>query len=116
MAGYSEEVDCDAGDRKYASSLRFAIKEGRLASPTLEWHSRLAADGHRCTVSASMQQPMEGGLRFTDGDCVVTLRQVGESVRVAADNCSSRCGTGAYLEPLLVDARGNCRLLRAEQR
>jgi len=116
MAGYAADVDCDAGDPRYASSLRFSVKQGKLASPSLEWRSRLAADGHRCSVSASEQQPMEGGLRFADGACVVTLRQVGESVRVAADNCSSRCGSGAYLEPLLVDARGNCRLLRPEPR
>ena len=116
MNGYSEEVDCDAGDKRYASSLRFTIEKGRLASRALEWESRIAADNHRCSVSASEQQPMEGGLRFADGACAITLRQVGESVRVAAENCASRCGSGAYLEPLLVDARGNCRLLRPESR
>jgi hypothetical protein len=116
MERYSADVDCDAGDARYASSLRFAIAQGRLASQSLAWHSRLAADGHRCSVSASAQQPMEGGLRFSDGACAVTLRQVGESVRVAAENCTSHCASGAYLEPLLVDARGSCRLLRPETR
>lgn len=116
MEDYSGNVDCDVADGRYVSSLRFSIKQGKLASRSLEWRSRIPEAGHSCIVSASVQQPMEGGLRFVDAACAITLRQVGESVRVAADNCTSRCGSGAYLEPLLVDARGNCRLMRPEPR
>jgi hypothetical protein len=116
MEAYSGNVDCDVADGRYLSSLRFSIKEGKLASRSLEWRSRIPEAGHSCIVSASVQQPMAGGLRFVDATCAITLRQVGESVRVAAADCASRCGSGAYLEPLLVDARGNCRLLRPEPR
>jgi hypothetical protein len=35
-------------------------------------------------------------------------------VKVAAEGCTQVCGSEAYLEPLLVDKRGNCQLLRAE--
>jgi len=35
-------------------------------------------------------------------------------VRVAAENCSVQCGSKAYLEPLIVDRRGRCQLLRQE--
>jgi len=44
----------------------------------------------------------------------VTLREAGEFVRVAAENCTVQCGSEAYLEPLIVDRRGRCQLLRQE--
>jgi hypothetical protein len=59
---------------------------------------------------------LKGGLRFSDGRCNVTLRELGAYVRVSAENCTEQCGSQAYLEPLLVDRRGHCRLLRGEAR
>jgi len=56
-------------------------------------------------VSGLEQQPFKGGLRFASGRCSVTLREAGEFVRVAAENCSVQCGSEAYLEPLIVDRR-----------
>ena len=48
------------------------------------------------------------------GNCRVTLRDLGDYVKAAAENCTEACGSQAYLEPLLIDRRGNCRLLRPE--
>jgi hypothetical protein len=33
-------------------------------------------------------------------------------VVLSAERCTSQCGVEAYLEPMLVDRRGNCELLR----
>lgn len=121
MAGYSAHVDCDAGGGRYASSLQYAIGGGKLQSPVLEWRSTVSPGGHRCRVRAAAQQPLESGLKFvsersaSDG-CTVTLRDLGEQVLVTAQNCAEHCGSGAYLEPMLVDGRGHCRLLIAEPR
>ena len=57
-----------------------------------------------------------GGLRFLAGKCNVTLRDLGDYVKVAAESCTERCGSEAYLEPLLVDRRGQCRVLHPEPR
>src|SRR5207302_2025339 len=59
-------------------------------------------------------RPASGELRGASGRCRVTLREVGEFVRVAAENCAAQCGSEAYLEPLIVDRRGHCQLLREE--
>ena len=59
---------------------------------------------------------MAGGLRFVAGRCRVTLRDLGDYVRVSAEDCSAQCGSLAYLEPLLVDRRGHCQLLRPQAR
>jgi hypothetical protein len=64
----------------------------------------------------SAQRAFKGGLQFSSGRCNVTLRDLGDHVRVAAENCAEQCGSQAYLEPLLIDRRGNCRLLRPETR
>ena len=56
------------------------------------------------------------GLRFVAGSCRVTLRDLGEYVRVSAENCSEFCGSQAYLEPVLVERSGACQLLRPRQR
>jgi len=74
----------------------------------------VAPGGHGCVVSGLEQQPFKGGLRFASGRCSVTLREAGEFVRVAAENCTVQCGSEAYLEPLIVDRRGRCQLLRQE--
>ena len=50
------------------------------------------------------------------GRCTLTLREIGDYVRLSAENCNEQCGTQAYLEPLLIDRRGNCRLLRPDSR
>jgi hypothetical protein len=114
MEGYSANVRCDASDAQYASHLSMAVEAGKLHS--LDWRSRLASSGHACNVSKLQQQPLKGGLRFSAGRCNVTLREVGDYVRLAAENCIDQCGTQAYLEPLLIDRRGNCRLLRSDSR
>lgn len=111
MDGYSAAVRCEAGDTRYASTLAYAVENGKLKS--FEWRSKIAPGGHACELAAAAQQPFRGGLKFAAGRCSVTLREVGEFVRVAAEDCAERCGSEAYLEPLLVDRRGHCRLLRA---
>jgi hypothetical protein len=37
-------------------------------------------------------------------------------VKVSAEGCSASCGSGAYFEPVLVDRRGSCSLLRPEEK
>lgn len=114
MDAYSANIRCDASDARYASSLNMAVEAGKLQS--FDWRSKVAASGHACDVANPQQQALKGGLRFTAGRCSVTLREVGDYVRLAAENCFEQCGSQAYLEPLLIDRRGNCRLLRAETR
>lgn len=36
--------------------------------------------------------------------------------RVSAENCAELCGSQAYFEPVLVDRRGGCQLLRPHAR
>lgn len=114
MAGYSASVRCETRDAGYASSLAYAADAGRLKS--LEWRSTLSPSGHRCTIAAGEQRAFKGGLQFVSGRCSVTLRDLGDYVRVAAENCAELCGSQAYLEPLLIDRRGACRLMRPEPR
>ena len=109
---YSANVRCEAEDSRYSSSLNLAVESGKLQS--LEWRSKLAGSGHTCAVSNLQQQPWKSGLRFTSGKCNVTLREIGEFVWLAADDCAEQCGSQAYLEPVVIDRRGYCRLLRAE--
>jgi hypothetical protein len=112
MDAYSAAVRCEAGDERYASSLSYSVEAGRLKA--FEWRSKLVVSGHTCALANLTQQPFSGGLKFAAAGCNVTLREVGESVKVAAEGCSKLCGSEAYLEPLLVDRRGHCRLLRPE--
>jgi hypothetical protein len=114
MDAYGANVSCEAGDGRYASSLAYAAEGGKLKS--LEWQSRVAPNGHYCKVSATEQQPLKGGLKIAAGRCAITLRDLGESVLVSAQNCAELCGSEAYLESMLVDRRGHCRLLRPEAR
>jgi hypothetical protein len=76
----------------------------------------LAPAGHSCAVAELAQEAYAGGLRFAAGRCKVTLRDLGDYVRVTAEDCSEQCGSQAYLEPVLVDRDGACRLLRAQPR
>jgi hypothetical protein len=114
LDSYSTNLRCEAADARYASSLALAIEAGKLQS--LDWRSKVAPAGHVCSVAGAQQQPLKGGLRFAAGRCTVTLREIGDYVRLAAENCTEQCGTQAYLEPLVIDRRGNCRLLRPESR
>jgi hypothetical protein len=114
MDSYNAAVRCDAAEGQYSSSLNMRIETGKLQA--LEWRSKLAQSGHACSLAGLQQQPMKGGLRFTAGRCNVTLREIGDYTRLAAENCTEQCGSQAYLEPLFIDRRGNCQLLRGESR
>lgn len=112
MDAYSASVRCEAGDERYRGALAFVVEAGRLKPGSFEWRSSLAPSGHGCAVKGPEQKPFKGGLAFAAGACTVTLRDLGEYVRVSAEDCTLQCGSGGYLEPMLVDRRGACRLLR----
>ena len=114
LDGYSASVRCEAAAGGYASSLSYVIDSGKLRS--FEWRSRDTPSGHACTVSSVEQRPMKGGIRLASGRCSLTLRDLGDYLRISADNCTEQCGSQAYFEPLLIDRRGNCRLLRPDTR
>ncbi len=114
MDGYSASVRCEIAEGRYASTLAYAVESGRLKS--VEWRSKVAPGDHPCALSNLEQRPFNGGLRFAAGRCSVILRDLGEFVRVTAEDCAAQCGSQGYLEPLLVDRRGNCRLLRPQAR
>lgn len=110
MEGYSASVRCEMSEGRYASTLAYAVEGGKLKSA--DWRSKVAPGDHPCAVSGLEQRPHNGGLRFVAGSCTLTLRDLGEYVRVTAEDCAAMCGSQAYLEPVLVDRRGNCQLLR----
>ncbi len=114
MQGYSASVSCEAGDARYASKLEYVVESGTVKS--LEWSSRALPGGQRCRIAGLEQMPMQGGLQLASGSCSVTLRDLGEAVKIAAENCTAACGSEAYFEPLLVDRHGSCRLLRPEEK
>jgi hypothetical protein len=115
MEGYSATVRCQAAaDPRYASSLGYAVENGSIKA--FEWRSSVQPGGHSCELANLQQQPFKGGLRLVSGDCQVTLRDLGDAVKVAAEGCRGQCGSEAYLEPVLVERRGTCRLLRPEVR
>lgn len=114
MAHYSAQAHCRLEQGRYASVLDLHVQSGRLKS--LDWSSRVEPSGHICSLVMTEQAPFEGGLRFVSGRCSVTLRDLGEYVRVSAQNCSEHCGSLAYLEPVLVERGGDCLLLRPQSR
>lgn len=114
MDGYSAAPRCEFSADRYSATLAYAVEGGKLKS--FEWRSQLAPGGHACALPALEQRPMHGGLLFAAGRCRVTLRDLGEFVRVAAEDCTAHCGSQAYLEPVLVDRRGGCTLLRPQAR
>ena len=114
MDGYSASVRCEISEGRYASALAFAVENGKLKS--VEWRSKVTPGDHPCTVSGLEQQPHNGGLRFAAGGCSVTLRDLGDYVRATAEGCAAMCGSQGYLEPVLIDRRGNCQLLRPQAR
>ncbi len=109
MDRYNAAVRCEAKEGRYESRLDFSVRSGKLAK--FEWRS-VEPGGQACSVSAQAQQPLPGGLRFVAGACRVTLRDAGDFVALGAAGCAAFCGADAYLEPLLIDRRGNCELLR----
>jgi hypothetical protein len=109
MDNYSAAVRCEAKEGRYQSQLALAVEQGKLKN--LEWLS-VEPGGQACTVSAAQQEALRGGLRFLAGACRVTLRDAGEFVALSAENCAAQCGAEAHIEPLLIDRRGNCELLR----
>ena len=114
MDGYSAAVRCETSDGRYAATLAYAIESGKLKS--IEWRSKVSPGEHSCTVSGLEQRPYSGGLRFASGRCSVSLRDLGEYVRVTAEGCTALCGSQGYLEPVLVDRRGSCQLMRPVSR
>jgi len=114
MDAYGAEVRCEAGEGRYSSALSFSIDSGIVKS--FEWRSRVEPGGHVCALTNARQQVVKGGLALVAGKCRVTLRDLGDHVKAAAEDCAEVCGSQAYLEPLLIDRRGNCRLLRPEAR
>ena len=114
MQGYSASLRCEVSEGRYASTLALAVENGRLKS--LDWRSQVAPGGHSCALHGLEQRPDNRGLRFASGRCSVNLRDLGELVRITAEDCAAMCGSQAYLEPLLVDRRGNCQLVRPVQK
>jgi hypothetical protein len=113
MEGYGASVRCEIAEGRYASTLAYEVEGGRLKS--FDWRSKVSPGDHPCAVGGLAQRPHNGGLRFASGRCAVTLRDLGDFVRVTAEGCSEACGSQAYLEPVLVDRRGNCQLLRQQR-
>jgi hypothetical protein len=114
MDGYSASARCEIAEGRYTSTLAYAVENGKLRS--IEWRSKVAPGGHPCAIGGLEQRPFNGGLRFASGRCSVTLRNLGELVRVTADDCAAMCGSQGYLEPVLIDRRGGCQLLRPQSR
>lgn len=110
MQDYGAAVSCEGSDGRYRFSLAYAVQEGGVQR--FEWHSHVDPGGHACSVSGAKQQRVDGGIVLAQGRCRITLRDLGEYVKAAAEGCSELCGSQAYLEPLLIDRRGSCRLLR----
>ncbi|HTM59640.1 MAG TPA: hypothetical protein VL199_04710 [Burkholderiales bacterium] len=114
MESYSANVRCEVTGGPYRSTFNMRVDAGKLQA--FEWRSTLAGSGQACNIDNLQQQPMKGGLRFASGKCSVTLREIGDYVRLASENCTELCGSQAYVEPLFIDRRGNCQLLRGDSR
>jgi len=114
LEAYGANVRCETAEGRYAATLAYSIEQGRLKG--LEWRSKVAPAGHTCAVGELVQQAYGGGLRFSAGRCKVTLRDLGDYVRVVAEDCTEHCGSLGYLEPVLVDRGGACQLLRPHSR
>ena len=114
MEGYGASVKCEMKEGRYRSTLAYAIEGGKLKS--LDWRSQVEPANHSCSVAGLQQRAYTGGLQFASGRCRVTMRDLGEVVRVSADDCAEFCGSEAYLEPVLVDKRGDCAILRPQAR
>src|SRR4029077_12202442 len=104
MDSYSAGVRCDVTEGQYSSSLAMRVQSRQLEA--LDWREKLAQSGHACNLTGLQQEPIKGGLRFTSGRCNVTLREIGDYTRLAAENGAEQCGWQAYPEPLFIDRRG----------
>lgn len=113
LESYGATVRCEVHDASGEARLAYAVAAGQVQS--FEWRARDAA-GKSCTLDGLAQQPMKGGIRLASGGCRVTLRDLGEQLRVAAEGCEERCQAPVRLEPLLVDRRGNCEPFRPQVR
>jgi len=114
LSTYSASVRCEADDRGYRATLSYAVEAGKVQS--FEWRARAEPGGESCQLANLTQEPMQGGIRLASGQCLVTLRDLGESLRVAASGCTVQCQAPATLVPLLVDRRGGCELFRPQVR
>lgn len=114
MDGYGANVRCETAEGRYASTLAYVVEGGKLKS--IDWRSVVSPGDHPCAIAGLEQQAFSGGLRFAAGRCSVTLRDLGEYVRVSAQDCAAMCDAQGYLEPMLVDHRGSCQLLRPQAR
>jgi hypothetical protein len=114
LDAYSGTVRCELREDAYAASLSYSVQSGKVQS--FEWRSQVQPGGQSCGIAGPAQQPMKGGLRLTAGECQVTVRELGESLRVAAENCSVQCVAPAALAPVLIDRRGKCQLFRPQAR
>jgi hypothetical protein len=112
LEAYSGNVACELHDGAEETSLAYAVSGGRVQS--FAW--RTANGSGACALGDLAQQPAKGALELASGNCRVTLRDLGEHLRVSAQNCEQRCEAPAKLEPLLVDRRGNCQPFRPQAR
>lgn len=116
MDAYAATVRCEVAEGRYGATLAYVAEGGRVKG--LEWRSRVA--DQNCALAGLDQLAdnggLRGGLRLAAGRCSVTLRDLGEVVRIAADDCAAMCGSQAYLEPMLIDRRGGCQLIRPQSR
>ncbi len=112
LEAYSGVVHCQLQDGAERTSLDYEVSGGRVQS--FEWRS--ASGEKACAVRGLEQQPLKGGILLASPGCRVTLRDLGESLRVSAEGCSERCEAPAQLETLLVDRRGNCQPFRPQAR
>ena len=117
MEDFSAQMRCEHGDERYEASFALAIEGGRVRPGSLQWRSRIAPTGHGCTLGALEQRPFRGGIRLAAGRCAVTLRDLGDYVKVDAEHCQDSCASGGYLEPILVEKSGErCQPLRGQPR
>lgn len=111
-------VQCEASDGGYSTNLAFVLEKGRVRPGSLSWTARHGQSGHVCVLGGTRleQRSDRGALRLRIGAeadrCAIVLRDLGDILRVAAEGCAAQCGSQAYLEPVLVDRRGSCQLLR----
>lgn len=125
MEGHSAQLRCEAGDERYSSTLAYVVEKGKLKPGSFDWRTRVMPSAHACAIGAEDRvehQAVSGALQWSvstpghAGACKITLRDLGEYVRVAAEECSAYCGSQGYFEPVLVDRRAACRLLRPQAR
>jgi hypothetical protein len=117
MEDYSAQLGCELADGRYESSFALALDSGRARPGSLQWRSKVAPSGHACALGALEQRPFHGGIRLAAGRCAVILRDLGDYVKVDAEDCQEYCASQGYFEPLLLDkSGGRCQPLRGQPR